>query len=169
MAVREPKLCLLGDSGVGKTTLAERLGASHAPRAEGLWIHRWHRPDTGIAHALWDLRGRSLLDSLGQSFLAHADGLALVADAARPESIALAIQAGCIATVLIGECPQILILNRFDEQPLPALTAIPASLRVHALSARSGEGVEAAFLELADAVEAHMQAQQNPKAQDASR
>ncbi|MFA5684383.1 MAG: GTPase domain-containing protein [Lysobacteraceae bacterium] len=156
MVLREPKLCLLGDSGVGKTALAERLGASRAPRADGLWIHRWRRPDNGVEYALWDLRGRSLLDSLGQSFLAHADGLALIADAGRPESIALALQAGRIASLLIGERPQVLILNRFGDADPPSTDALPADipddLPIFAVSPGSGAGVVEAFSALADMI-----------------
>lgn len=152
MSNRVRKLCLLGDSGVGKTALAARLGAVPPSSHEGLWVYPWREPETGIECSLWDLRGRCSLDSLSQAFLAHADGFALIADAGREDSIALALQAGRIATRLIGERPQVLILNRFHgvaESADPA-PGVPSFV----VSADTGEGVEAAFAHLARAVSA---------------
>ncbi len=154
MSNRVRKLCLLGDSGVGKSKLASHLGASPAVRPDGLWVHNWRAPGSGIECALWDLRGRSSLDSLSQAFLAHADGFALIADAGNRESISLALQVGRMAAKLIGERPQVLILNQFEGVPPAGEVAaqlapdIPAFL----VSAGTGEGVEAAFGHLAQAV-----------------
>lgn len=148
---RARKLCLLGDSGVGKSALAARLGAAPAERPDGLWIHYWREPESGIDCALWDLRGRSSLDSLSQAFLAHAEGFALIADAGDNESIALALQAGRMASKLIGERPQVLILNRFDGVAPSgwADAEAQAGVATFLVSADSGDGVEAAFGHLA--------------------
>jgi len=149
MTNRVRKLCLLGDSGVGKTLLAARLGAVPPAGADGLWIYPWRAPGAGVECALWDLRGRCSLDSLSQPFLAHADGLALIADAGNEESIEMALQAGRIATTLIGDRPRVLILNRFvGVAPSPAL---PPEIPTFLVSADTGEGVEAAFVHLARA------------------
>ena len=154
MSKQVRKLCLLGDSGVGKSALAAHLGASPAARPDGLWVHYWTAPESNIECALWDLRGRSSLDSLSQAFLAHADGFALIADAGSHESIGLALQVGKMAAKLIGERPQVLILNCFagslaaGEVAAQLAPDIPAFL----VSAGTGEGVEAAFGHLAKAV-----------------
>ena len=154
MSNRVRKLCLLGDSGVGKSALAARLGASPAARPDGLWVHNWTAPESNIECALWDLRGRSSLDSLSQAFLAHADGFALIADAGNHESIGLALQVGQMAAKLIGERPQVLILNRFDDS-VPAgdvAAQLAPNMPTFLVSAGSGEGVEAAFSHLAQAI-----------------
>ncbi|MGQ0800190.1 MAG: GTPase domain-containing protein [Pseudomarimonas sp.] len=148
------KLCLLGDSGVGKSAIAARLGASPAARPDGLWVHYWTAPEGNIPCALWDLRGRSSLDSLSQAFLAHADGFALIADAGNHESIQAALQVGQMAAKLIGERPQVLILNQFDGAVCSADVAAMLAPNIPAffVSAGTGEGVEAAFAHLAQAV-----------------
>ncbi len=153
MSNRVRKLCLLGDSGVGKSALAARLGAAPAARPDGLWVHYWRAPESGIDCALWDLRGRSSLDSLSQAFLAHADGFALIADAGSHESIGLALQVGQMAANLIGERPQVLILNRFDDHSPAGEVAAQLAPQIPAflVSAGTGEGVEAAFGHLAQA------------------
>ncbi len=154
MSNRVRKLCLLGDSGVGKSALAARLGAAPAARPDGLWVHYWTDPVSQIACALWDLRGRSSLDSLSQAFLAHADGFALVADAGNQESIELALQVGRMAAKLIGERPQVLILNRFEHTEGAGVLAakLAPDIPTFIVSAGSGEGVEAAFGHLAQAI-----------------
>jgi len=147
------KLCLLGDSGVGKSALAAHLGASPPPRPDGLWVHSWTAPGSGLACTLWDLRGRSSLDSLSQAFLAHAHGFALIADAGNAESIELALQVGRMAAKLIGERPQVLILNRFGDATAACETAadLAPQIRSFLVSAETGEGVEEAFGYLAKA------------------
>jgi hypothetical protein len=144
------KLCLLGDFRVGKTRLVCRLtGCDVPPPAFGVRLHYWHWPAAPeVRFALFDAAGRSALDSLGQSFLSGAEGFALVADAGDADSIDIALQLCRKARELIGPRPAVLMLNKSDRAPV-ATGLVPDDVAVHLVSARSGEGVAAAFGALA--------------------
>lgn len=159
------KLCLLGDYRVGKTRLVCRLtDCDTPPPAFGVHLHHWVCPSApAVEFALWDAAGRSALDSLGQSFLADADGFALVADAGDADSIEVARQLHRAATALIGARPAVLLLNKCDrvDAPLPLdpsdrvdapREALPAGIPVFQVSAKRGEGVREAFTALAERV-----------------
>jgi GTPase SAR1 family protein len=144
------KLCLLGDFRVGKTRLVCRLtGCDVPPPAFGVRLHEWQWEGApGVRFTLFDAAGRSALDSLGQSFLSGAEGFALVADAGDADSIAVALQLCRKARELVGPRPAVLMLNKSDRVEVAA-GDVPDDVEVHMVSARSGEGVEAAFAALA--------------------
>jgi GTPase SAR1 family protein len=147
------KLCLLGDYRVGKTRLVRQLTASDVrPPEVGVHLHYWRSPSApAVEFALFDVAGRSALDSLGQSFLSGAEGFALVADAGDAGSIDTALQLNRAAQSLIGPRPAILMLNKCDRDAAVA-PSVPAELPVFHVSAQSGEGVVAAFCALAEQV-----------------
>lgn len=144
------KLCLLGDYRVGKTRLVCRLtDCDKPPPAFGVHLHYWHCPSApAVEFALWDAAGRSALDSIGQSFLAGADGFALVADAGDADSIDIAEQLHRAATTLVGPRPAVLLLNKCDRVDAP-VDRLPAGIPVFHVSAKRGEGVREAFAALA--------------------
>ncbi len=145
------KLCLLGDYRVGKTRLACRLtGCEVKPPPYGVQLHHWRLPDApDVEFVLFDVAGRSSLDSLGQSFLSGAEGLALVADAGVPGSIDVALRLHRCATDLIGARPAVLLLNKTD---LASGSTVETELPLFHVSARSGAGVLEAFSLLAERV-----------------
>jgi GTPase SAR1 family protein len=163
------KLCLLGDYRVGKTRLVRQLThCDAAPPEAGVHLHFWRwagAPE--VEFAVFDVAGRSALDSVGQSFLAGADGFVLVADGSQPDSIPVALQLFRVAQGLVGPRPSILILNKADRG-LAALGQVPADLPVFHVSARSGDGVQLAFGALAGRVLADTHPMDGPLAQRAA-
>jgi small GTP-binding protein len=155
------KICLVGEPGVGKSTLVRRLageaGADGEPAAA--------RPANGISATsldfsadgdgtclatLWDIAGRSALDTLNQAFLSGIDGIAAVADATRPASAAVALRLVAQIRRLYPGTPAILLLNKRDVAAPFAVAVEPAAgVEVFEVSARDGDNVRAAFAALA--------------------
>lgn len=148
MAAPVRKLCLLGDLGVGKTTLAARLAGTAADATPGITVHRW-TPANAPACAVWDIDGRTLLDCLNQTFLSGADGFVLVADAGRPDTARDALELLRHARALSAPRPAVLLLNKSDAAPGAAFDDPPAGVPVFRTSASTGTGVVDAFLALA--------------------
>lgn len=168
MTRRLRKLCLLGDYRTGKTRLVCRLTDCHeVPAAFGVQLHYWRAPAApDVEFAIFDAAGRSSLDSLGQSFLSGADGFVAVADLALPETVDTALLLLRRAAELVGERPAVLLLNKRDRagDELPRATALPAGLPVFRVSALHGDGVEAAFADVAGRVLALPAAAHSPSA-----
>jgi len=150
MDTAQRKLCLMGDPGVGKSTIAACLDQIRDERP-GVSLHRWIH--AGSEFAVWDSGGRSLLDTLGQTFLAGADGYIVVADPARGESLDTARQLIRHAFELAGRRPTLLLLNRFDGPPPAALpTDLPDDVEVRVASAARCDEVLAAITSLAERI-----------------
>jgi hypothetical protein len=103
-----------------------------------------------VEFALFDVAGRTALDSIGQSFLAGADGFVLVADAGNQDSIETALRLYRVAQQLLGPRPAVLLLNKAEAGAVAVEP--PPGLPMFLVSAHSGEGVQDAFTALAEAV-----------------
>jgi hypothetical protein len=104
---------------------------------------------------LWDLAGEDDIASLRMSYLRGSAGYVLVADGTRPSTLEVALSLRQRVEADYGALPFALLLNKSD---LKEQWAIPDaeldSLRqsgwwVRSSSARTGEGVEDAFKDLA--------------------
>ena len=157
------KLCLVGEPGVGKTALVRRLLASAAGEdfdaANDERGIRLAACDLGDGEArpvmLWDVAGHSALDTLNQAFLSGIDGIAAVADAARPSSAAVALRLIAQIRRLYPGTPAVLLLNKRDTAAPVAVPVEPAAdIAVFEVSAQRGDNVRDAFAELARRVHA---------------
>ena len=98
MTVQAHKVCMLGDFGVGKTSLVARLVRSTFSEKYlttiGVKVDSKEVALPGrepLKLVIWDIAGRSALDALGMHYLRGAAALLLVADGMREGSLSSAL------------------------------------------------------------------------------
>ncbi len=158
------KISLLGDFAVGKTSTVARSVRNTFSDAYLTTVGV--RVDTKtIAHAdghslrlvLWDIAGANSLDQMRANYIGGTHALLLVADGTRADTVNTALELYGQAVRLLGrELPAVLLLNKCDlagewEVPPERIRELAQRLPVFSASARTGEGVEEAFAELAAA------------------
>ena len=155
------KLCMLGDFGVGKTSLVARF--VHSTFSEkylttvGVKVDSKEIALPGRAPCklvLWDIAGRSQLDALNMTYLRGASALLLVADGTRERSLHAALNLLMQSRTLLPEATVLLAINKLDlveqwEVPPAAIAELRRTLPVHETSALTGAGVEAVFADFA--------------------
>src|SRR6516225_4157404 len=162
MAVTLPKqICMLGGFSVGKTSLVKRFVASVFSETYlttvGVKIDKKtvELSDRIVNLILWDLAGEDDISSLRMSYLRGSAGYVLVADGTRPSTLEVALSLRQRVEAEIGRLPFVLLLNKSDLQEQWAVDSSQvddlrqAGWSVRSSSARTGEGVEDAFKELA--------------------
>jgi small GTP-binding protein len=157
----QKKICMLGGFSVGKTSLVKRYVQSVFSETYlttvGVKIDKKTVELSGrtVNLILWDLAGEDDIASLRMSYLRGSAGYVLVADGTRPSTLQVALSLRQRVEADYGPLPFALLLNKSD---LKEQWAIPDSeledLRqsgwwVRSSSARTGEGVEDAFKDLA--------------------
>lgn len=159
--VVQKKICMLGGFSVGKTSLVKRFVDSVFSETYlttvGVKIDKKTVTlgDKVVHLILWDLAGEDDLSSLRMSYLRGAAGYVLVADGTRPATLETALSIRQRVEAEQGPLPFALLLNKNDlrEQwaiPDGDLEALRAGgCWVRSSSARTGEGVEDAFTDLA--------------------
>lgn len=157
----QKKVCLLGAFAVGKTSLVKRyVDQSYTDKyltTVGVAIKK--RLVTVADHAInlviWDLAGEDEFQKVQLSYLRGAMAYLLVADGTRRTTLDTAKLLQQRVTTTIGEMPFILLINKsdlrseweFDESALAEFKA--EGWEIIYTSAKTGEGVEAAFQTLA--------------------
>ena len=157
----QKKICMLGAFAVGKTSLVSRYVSSifsdkyHS--TVGVKIDKKQVSVDGhdMTLMLWDVAGQDDFQTVQPSHLRGMSGFLLVADGTRRGTLEVARQLQQKARDTAGPVPFILLLNKVD---LVAEWDIDESLfiklvdqgwRVIRTSAKTGDGVEAAFTQLA--------------------
>ena len=158
----QKKICMLGFFGVGKTSLVRRYVSSVYSdtylTTVGVKIDKKTvtvREQT-LNLLLWDIAGADDISALRTSYLRGAAGYLLVADGTRPETLGAAQSMQGRVVSELGPVPFVVLLNKHDlagewrisEHDVLELTR--AGWTVYTTSARTGEGVEAAFQTLAE-------------------
>lgn len=155
------KVCLLGDFGVGKTSLVARfVRNTYSDKyltTVGVKVDSKlvERPGGAIKLVIWDIAGKSALDLLNQSYLKGASGLMLVCDGTREPTLRSALYLLMQARSTLGDPKAVLLVNKLDLvdrwEILPHTVAgLRETMPVFETSARTGDGVEAAFAALAE-------------------
>jgi small GTP-binding protein len=104
---------------------------------------------------LWDVAGEDDISSLRMSYLRGSAGYVLVADGTRPSTLDVALSLRRRVEAELGALPFVLLLNKNDLKEQWAIRdAEVEELRtngwwVRSSSARTGDGVEDAFKDLA--------------------
>ncbi len=159
------KVCLLGDFGVGKTSLVSRF--VHETFSDKYLTTVGVKVDSRVVElparqvklVLWDIAGKNSLDALNQNYLRGASGLILVCDGTREPTLRSALYLLLQARSALGEVPALMLINKLDlvdrwELAPNTVAELRRSMPVFETSARTGDGVEAAFRALAEQVPA---------------
>lgn len=148
---------MLGDFGVGKTSLVARYVRSTfsakylttvGVKVDSKEVARPGREPVRLV--LWDIAGRNALDTVSANYLRGAAALLLVADGTREASLAAALDLLMQARALLPGALPVLAVNKFDlvdrwEVGPATLAQLRRSLPVVETSAATGVGVEEAF------------------------
>lgn len=158
----QKKVCMVGFFATGKTSLVRQF--VHAKFSDkylstvGVKIDRKEVAVDGaqVNLLLWDLEGRDGVQDLQTSYLRGASGIIYVVDGTRRETIERLGELRASVQGAIGETPALVALNKADLREQWTITdADTGSLagqawHVFTTSAKTGDGVEAAFLWLAE-------------------
>ncbi len=157
----QKKICLLGAFGVGKTSLTRRFVDSIFSdtylTTVGVKIDKKELSIDGgdkISLIMWDIAGEDEVSAVRTSYLRGAAGYLLVVDMTRAQTLEVAGNIQQRVATEIGDIPFLCLLNKIDleeerevsEDSLQARR--DAGWNILRTSAKTGEGVEEAFLEL---------------------
>ncbi|WP_420642155.1 Rab family GTPase [Candidatus Leptofilum sp.] len=166
MKIVQKKICLLGDFSVGKTSLIRRYVEERFDESylSTIGVHmsrkRLERADHFLDFFIWDLIGGEDFTKIGQNYLLGAAGALIVCDLTRPDSVPkLAYYAEQMRAVnetavliFIGNKVDLTIDRAVTDHHLRlALATLADSFLL--TSAKTGENVNEAFTQLADALE----------------
>jgi small GTP-binding protein len=170
-AVLKKKICMVGQFGVGKTSLVRRF-------VDSIFDERYlttvgvkiDRKDVIVGTAsvtlmLWDLAGEDEMAQLKVSHLRGATGYILVVDGCRAASLAKAIELQQRIAAQLGSLPFVLVINKSDLRDrweVQDATVSKYPWPTFETSAKSGAGVEEMFLALAEKLVSAPSAEEDP-------
>ncbi|VTU19375.1 small GTP-binding protein domain protein [Variovorax sp. PBL-H6] len=157
----QKKICLLGAFGVGKTSLVRRyvdtIFSDAYLTTVGVKIDKkvMTLGTEPLALILWDIAGEDDMAAVRLSYLRGAAGYLLVVDGTRPETLETAASIQSRVNAEVGRIPFLALLNKADlveDWALPPErieTLQAAGWTFRRTSAKTGDGVEASFQDLA--------------------
>ena len=158
----QKKVCMLGAFGVGKTSLVRRYVQSIFSdtylTTVGVKIDKKTLTvgNESVILLLWDIAGEDDVSPIRMTYLRGAAGYLLVADGTRAETLDVAADIQSRVKSEIGTVPFLVLLNKADLQESWDLAQEPVDRLADAgwkfirTSAKTGEGIEEAFQELAN-------------------
>lgn len=162
------KVCLIGATGVGKTSLAGRYVHSIfsdtyrttiGVKIEALEVTRGDRV---VQLVVWDMSGEDEFQSVQTSYVTGAAGYLLVVDGTRRVTVDTGLALVHRVREAVGDVPFVVVVNKTDLvaawelQPADLARLQAYAAGVVYTSARTGAGVREAFEQLADAILARM-------------
>lgn len=167
MKVVQKKVCLLGDFAVGKTSLVRRFVEgrfdAHYLSTIGVKVSRkpLERPYGRLNLIVWDLAGSEDYNA-DSSYLLGAAGALVVCDLTRRRTLAtlerytqqLRAASPSARTVYLGNKCDLIAEREIAEGDLQTLCTEFLNSPYRLTSALTGEGVDDAFLRLAELIEA---------------
>ncbi len=160
----QKKVCLLGGFAVGKTSLVSRFVRSIFSdkylTTVGVKIDKKLMAVDGhdVTLVLWDLYGQDEFQSIQETQLRGTAAYLLVVDGTRPATLETAHDLQQRTERIVGTVPFMVVLNKSDlaaEWRLDdsaVATSFARSAGVVRASAKTGDGVEAAFVTLTRAM-----------------
>lgn len=160
----QKKVCMVGIFGTGKTSLVRQFVHSKFSdkylSTVGVKIDRKEVAigENAVNLLLWDLEGRDGAQDLQTSYLRGASGIIYAVDGTRRETYTEVHELRELVRGAVGEVPAVVALNKADladqwaltDGDRDALAALP--WHVFTTSAKTGDGVEAAFLWIAESM-----------------
>jgi small GTP-binding protein len=169
MTVLSKKICMVGDFGVGKTSLVRQFVdhqfSDHYLSTIGVKISRklitdpdLRTPDLQLM--IWDIEGRTEFQAVTPHYLAGAMAAIIVADPHRPETIAhIVTHIQLLTAVNHPNLPMMIALNKVDtlspkhqaeleiqaQQALSIWQSYAKVLTAFCTSAKTGESVDHLF------------------------
>lgn len=160
----QKKVCLLGAFGVGKTSLVHRyvqgIFSEIYQTTIGVRIDKKtvDHPAGSVLLILWDIYGQDEFQKVQSSYLRGASGFMLVADGTRAYTLDIALTLHQNAMTVAPDASSVLLINKTDliadweiDEPRVASLAA-AGWPLVRTSAKTSEGVEAAFRRLVDSM-----------------
>ena len=156
------KVCMIGAFAVGKTSLVEQyvrsIFSNRYLSTVGVKVSKkeCRVGEQNVNLVLWDMEGKDEYNEVNASYLRGAMGFFLVADGTRKDTLNTALLIRLLALDVAGNIPHYLLLNKADLLPDWQVTEDDITrleqqgLRVLKTSAKTNEGVEEAFLQLAE-------------------
>ncbi len=157
------KICMIGDFGVGKTSLVKQF--VHSEFSDKYLTTVGVKIDTKLLTLssgdqlkliLWDIEGTDKLSTIDTNYLRGASGYFIVVDGTRKTTVETAINLNEQAEQIIGSLPFVLLLNKVDlkeKWQLDKETILGLKARnfvMRQTSAKDGTGVENAFQTLGE-------------------
>jgi small GTP-binding protein len=158
------KVCLIGATGVGKTSLSarylrsifsEKYRTTIGVKIEACEVRRGER---SVQLVIWDLSGEDEFQSVQLAYLAGAAGYLLVVDGTRRSTVDTGVVLAQRVREKVGNVPFVLAINKIDlaaAREIQAADLRPVDQLASAVvetSARTGAGVDLAFESLVDAI-----------------
>ena len=158
----QKKICMIGATGVGKTSLVRQF-------VKSIFSEKYHSTigvkvdkkvirleENEVTMMLWDLQGEDDEFKIRPSFLRGASGYILVIDQTRYETLEVANLIQKMIETEFGEIPFYVLFNKNDlvdeiEISKEQMNSfVEDSDRIMRTSAKTGENVEKAFHQLAE-------------------
>ncbi|MDJ0599710.1 MAG: Rab family GTPase [Crocosphaera sp.] len=169
------KICLVGDFGVGKTSLVRRfvqhqfseqylstIGVTISRKSVMILSPDEKQESQTVQLLIWDIEGKTQFQKISPHYLKSAQGVIIVADLSRQDTIAnipLHIDLAC--SINPKNLTLSIVVNKIDlvEEQLPTLLLqqlqIPnqfPTIPIYHTSAKTGQNVEIMFYELAQSM-----------------
>lgn len=161
MAIQK-KICMLGATGVGKTSLVRRF-------VQSIYSEKYHTTigvkidkklvtvgETEVNLLLWDLQGEDAAFKIRPAFLRGASAYFIVVDLTRHETFVTAFSIQQMVEREVGQLPFLVLFNKndlteqFEILPEELEQMMKYGWKMFRTSAKSGERVEEAFQKLAE-------------------
>jgi len=169
MTVIQKKICLLGDFGVGKTSLIRRFVEDRFDdrylTTIGVKISRKTiaRSYGSMSMLIWDLAGSTGFDSISNSsYMQGTAGAVIVCDITRRETLAIFSEYARQARIMNPKIHLVFVCNKADlenervitDEDLSSVSSTFGDGMYFLSSAKTGERVEDAFFSLAEKIDA---------------
>jgi small GTP-binding protein len=160
------KVMLLGEIGVGKSSIVQRLvfdrfEMSYKPTI-GVDVYRYEVPESAtrprMALIVWDTDGNFGEHIFRHVYMREASAAVIVGDVTRPQTLdTLALLADGFREALPGRALS-LVVNKFDLLETEVEIVLPEALQrpglaIHRTSAKTGHNIQTTFAETADAID----------------